>query len=118
MKSTKVSLLLLPVLVLILVFQALAFESGSTWITLGNPSVVNGKVLKPGEYLLKWTSGSPECEATLYRRGKPVVEFRGKLVDRDTKAAATAISAIPGPEGTPVIKEIRVGGTATALVLE
>jgi hypothetical protein len=118
MKSTRISSLLLPLLVLILLIQAFAFESGSTSIALGKPSIVSGKELQAGEYQLKWVPGNPDCQATLYRRGKPVLEFRGKLVDRDTKAPATAVAAIDGPDGKPVIKEIRIGGTTTVLVLE
>ena len=118
MKSARISSFLLPLLVLIFLIQAFAFESGSTSITLGKPSIVNGKVLQAGQYQIKWVPGNPDCQATLYRRGRPVLEFRGKLVDRDTKATATAVAAVDGPDGKPVIKEIRIGGTTTVLVLE
>jgi hypothetical protein len=118
MKSRKISLLLLALLGLILLIQAFAFESGSTSVTLGKPAVVSGKELQPGEYQLKWVSGNTDCRATLYRRGKPVIEFRGKLVDRNAKAPATAVAAADGPDGKAVIKEIRIGGTTTVLVLE
>ena len=118
MKSIKVSLLLLPLLAVIILIQAVAFEPGSTSVTLGKPTMVSGKELQPGEYKLKWVPGSSDCQATLYRRGKPVAEFRGRLVDRDTKAPATAVAAVTGPDGKPVIKEIRIGGTTTVLVVE
>jgi hypothetical protein len=116
-KSARIGLFILP-MVILLVCQALASESNSTWVTLGSPSLVKGTLLQPGEYLLKWKPGSSECDATFYRRGKPVVEVRTRLVEKDTKARDTAISTITGPDGKPVIKEIRVGGTTTVLVME
>jgi hypothetical protein len=118
MKSTRICLLLLPVLVFSLLIPALAVESGSTSLRLGIPTVVSGTELKPGEYQVKWVSGSPECQVTLFRRGKPVVEFRAKLVNRDAKVETTATSAVNGPDGKPVIREIRIGGTKSVLILE
>jgi len=117
-KSARIGFLILPTVFLLFVCHALAFESNSTWLTLGSPAVVKGNLLQPGEYMLKWKPGSPECGATFYRRGKPVVEVRTRLVERDTKARETAISTITGPDGRSVIKEIRVGGTTTVLVME
>jgi hypothetical protein len=118
MKSIRMCVLLLTVLVLLLLIQALAFESGSTWLKLGVQTVVNGTELKPGEYQLKWVSGSPECQATLLKRGKRVVEFRAKLVTRDARAPMTAVSTVDGPDGKPVIREVRIGGTSSVLVVE
>jgi hypothetical protein len=68
MKSARMGLLMLPLFVFLVMCQAIASGSGSTHVTLENPTVVKGTLLKPGDYLIKWTSGSPECEATFYSR--------------------------------------------------
>jgi hypothetical protein len=118
MKSARIGVLILPLFVCLVMCQAIASESGKTHVTLDNPTVVKGTLLQPGDYLLKWTPGSPECQATFYSRGKPVLEVRAKLIERDTRASDTTITTIPGPDGKPVIKEIRVGGKKTALVMD
>jgi len=80
-------------------------------ITLSQPSVVNGTVLKPGDYKLNLG----EDKITLVQ-GKFSVEAPAKIETVESKFSDTAIRYTE-TAGKQVVAEIRLGGSKTKVVL-
>src|SRR5581483_8745622 len=76
-------------------------------ITLGQPAVVNGTELKPGEYRL-----SVDTAKITLTMGKQTVEAPAKVEAAEQKFSDTAIRY-----AGKTIAEIRLGGTKTRIVL-
>ena len=99
--------------VLAFAILGLAVASAESYrVTLSQPSTVKGKQLKAGEYRLnvensKLTIGS----------GKDSVEVAVKVQSGETKFDATSIR-YSGTGDKVAIREIRIGGTKTTLVLD
>jgi len=108
---------MLKKLVLTFVILALAAATagtvpgtGSYKLTLLQPSVVNGTVLKAGDYRLNLTNDTVKIV-----NGKLTVESPVKVETADQKFDSTAIRYID-KGGKAAISEIRLGGTKTRLV--
>ena len=83
---------------------------GSYKITLLQPSVVNGTVLKAGDYRLNVANDKVTIVS-----GKLSVESQVKVENAEQKYDTTAIRYIQ-QDGKASISEIRLGGTKTRLV--
>lgn len=79
-------------------------------VTLFEPSVVNGQVLKPGDYKLEVTG-----DKAVLSRGKQKVEATVSQEKSDAKFNSTSVRYTTG-DGKYAIQEIRIGGTDTKLV--
>jgi len=108
---------MLKKLVLSLVILALAVATagtvpgvGSYKLTLLQPTVVNGTVLKAGDYRLNLAN-----DKVTIVDGKTSVEARVKVETENQKFDTTAIR-YTDKEGKAVISEIRLGGTKTKLI--
>jgi hypothetical protein len=84
--------------------------SGNYKVTLLQPSVVNGTVLKPGEYRL-----NVAADKVTIVNGKNSVEVPVKIETAEQKFDSTAIRYTE-QDGKASISEIRLGGTKTRLV--
>jgi len=90
---------------------ALVVASAATHkITLYQDAEINGKHLKAGQYKVE----VKDTTATL-TQGKDVVEAPVKVENATNKFSATSVK-LNSANTTPVIEEIRVGGTNTKLV--
>ncbi|HBY64776.1 MAG TPA: hypothetical protein DEH78_33575 [Solibacterales bacterium] len=90
---------------------ALAAASAANYkVTLFQPSLLDGKELKPGEYKVTVT----ESKATI-SKGKDSVEANVKVETADEKFGSTSVRYQNG-DGKYRIREIRIGGTNTKLV--
>ena len=90
---------------------ALAVASADTYkVTLFQPSLVNGKELKAGDYKVE----VKDSVATI-RNGKSSVEAPVKVETGTDKFSSTSVRYQNG-DGKYRIQEIRVGGTNTKLV--
>jgi len=98
------------VFALVIFSVALAAAAGSYKITLTQPSVVNGKELKAGNYRLD----VQESKVTI-GNGKDSVEVPAKVENGDQKFDTTAIR-FSEEGGKQNITEIRIGGTKTKLL--
>ena len=98
------------VLAFVIFSIAIASAAGSYKVTLSQPSVVNGKELKAGEYRLNVT----ESKVTI-SSPKESVEIPAKVENGDQKFDTTAIRYTE-EGGKQNITEIRLGGTKTKLV--
>ncbi len=106
------AILVLAVLALAVVAMAGTFPGGGPTyrVTLVQPAVVNGTVLKPGEYKLNVVADKMTLSS-----GKQSVEVGVKVENVEEKFEHTAIRYTQ-ENGKAVISEIRVGGTTTKLV--
>jgi hypothetical protein len=99
--------------VLAFAILGLAVASAETYrVTLSQPSKVEGKQLKAGEYRL-----NVENSKLTIVQGKETVEVPVKVNTGGTKFDTTAIR-YTGTGDKVSIKEIRLGGTKTTLVFE
>lgn len=89
---------------------ALALSAETHRITLFQPTVLNGKELKPGDYKVE----VKDSKATI-SRGKESVESAVRVESGDAKFGSTSVRYANG-DGKYNLKEIRVGGTKTKLV--
>ncbi len=89
---------------------AAASAADSYRVTLFQPSVVNGKTLKPGEYRLEVANNKATIKA-----GKETIEADVRVEAMEQKYGATSVRYQTG-EGAARIEEIRLGGTKTKLV--
>jgi hypothetical protein len=100
-------------LVVSFALAGLAIASAATHrITLFEESVVNGTILKPGDYKLV-VDGD---KATL-SRGKQTVEAPVSVQKSEAKYGTTSVRYAAG-EGKQRVQEIRVGGTDTKIVFD
>ncbi len=80
-------------------------------ITIFQPSVVNGTILKPGDYRLEL-----DGEKMTLSKGKEKVEAAVKTETADNKFSSTSIR-YANADGKYKVQEIRLGGTNRKLVL-
>ena len=99
--------------VLAFAILGLAAASAATYrVTLSQPSKVEGKQLKAGEYRL-----NVENSKLTIVNGKQSVEVSVKVQTGDTKFESTAVR-YSGTGDKVSITEIRIGGTKTKLLFE
>ena len=97
--------------VLAFAILGLAAASAATYrVTLSQPSRIEGKQLKAGEYRLNVA----DSKLTIVS-GKESVEVPVKIQNGETKFDSTAVR-YTGTGDKVSIKEIRLGGTKTTLV--
>ena len=91
----------------------LAAASAATYrVTLSQPSKIEGKQFKAGEYRLN----IEDTKLTVVR-GKESMEVPVKIKNGETKFETTAVR-YSGTGDKVSIKEIRLGGTKTTLLFE
>jgi hypothetical protein len=106
--------LVLTLAVFALIAAAGTVSVGSHYtITLTQPAVVQGTVLKAGDYRI---TVKDNTLAILTEKGKPPVEVPVKLENGDQKFYETSVR-LDTASGKAVISEIRLGGTKTTLRL-
>lgn len=81
-------------------------------ITLYQPSVVNGKQLKAGDYKLELKDNKMTLS-----RGKETVTADVKVEQGDAKYGSTAIRYL-NADGNYKVSEIRLGGSKTKLTVD
>ena len=99
------------ILALVTAFAGTVTGTGGSYrITLLQPSVVNGTVLKAGDYKLSVTNDKVTIVS-----GKTTVEAPVKVEQTEQKFDSTAIRYVD-QAGKAAISEIRLGGTKTKVV--
>lgn len=97
---------------LILAFTtvALAVASAANYhVTLTQPSVINGKQLKPGDYKVQ-----VEGDKAVFSHGKESVEAPVKVEEATQKNENNSVRYADGNK----VQEIRIGGKHTRLVFD
>lgn len=90
---------------------AMVCASAATYnVTLFQPSHVNGKDLKPGDYKM-----TVENDKATIMKGKEKVEAAVKIETGDAKFASTSVRYTED-NGKAKVQEIRLGGTNTKVV--
>jgi len=80
-------------------------------ITINDPVMVNGTLLKPNDYKIEMQGD----KAVILKGKKEVAEAPAKLVSSDTKYDETAVQ-LDTSTGKPVVDQIEVGGTNAKIV--
>lgn len=90
---------------------AMVCASAATYsVTFFQPSQVNGKDLKPGDYKM-----TVENDRITIMKGKEKVEAAVKVENGGEKFAATSVR-YSNENGKAKVQEIRLGGTTTKVV--
>lgn len=90
---------------------AMVCASAATYnVTLFQPSHVNGKDLKPGDYKM-----TVENDKATIMKGKEKVEAAVKIETGDAKFVSTSVRYTED-NGKAKVQEIRLGGTNTKVV--
>jgi hypothetical protein len=89
---------------------ALALSAETHRLTLFQPTTINGKELKPGDYKVEVKDSK-----AVISRGKDSVESDVRVESADSKFGSTSVRYANG-DGKLNLKEIRLGGTKTKLV--
>ncbi len=93
---------------------AVAAASAATYnVQLLEPTVVNGNVLKAGEYKLEVNQ-----DTAVFKSGKKTTEAKVKVQTADQKFGATSFRYDRGNDGSMKLQEVRIGGSTTRLVFE
>jgi hypothetical protein len=117
MKYGKLTLALLPALVVLMALPAMAYKKSSLTVTLDKAALVDGKQLPAGDYRVTWESGSAETPVTFTNeRNDETIKITGKIVDRPAKSQYTALVTGKEANGKNVVKEIRLSGKKEVLV--
>ena len=97
-------------IILSLATLALALSAETHRLTLFQPTTLNGKELKPGDYKIELKDSK-----AVISRGKQSVESAVRVESSDAKFTNTSVRYANG-DGKYDLKEIRLGGTKTKLV--
>jgi hypothetical protein len=85
---------------------------------LKNPIMMNGAEVPGGSYTLSVESQGSAVQVTLWRGGQFVAAARGNWVKSGAPFTEDAFLVRVNSDGTRSLVEIRLGGTARAIVLE
>lgn len=94
----------------ILLLSVTVISAKTFTVTLHQPSVVEGKELKPGNYKVQLAG-----ETATITNGKQTVESAIKTEETSERFSATSVRYTE-KDGKMTIREIRVGGTGTKVV--
>ena len=97
-------------IILSLATLALALSAETHRLTLYQPTTVNGKELKAGDYKVELKDSK-----AIISHGKDSVESAVRVESADSKFGTTSVRYTNG-DGKYNLKEIRLGGTKTKLV--
>ena len=103
-------------LTLVLVGSASAFADGSRKLVLRYDMTLKGTQLAPGEYTISWASHSPQATVTLAKKKNVVATVEGRLVAAGKEFTRNAILYDENPDGTRLIREIRLAGSSQVIV--
>jgi hypothetical protein len=96
--------------------SALASDSHSLKVPYG--MTLKGTQLAPGEYNISWVTHSPEATVTLASKKNVVATVEGRVVDAGRKFAQNAVLYDENPDGTRIVREIRLGGSSKTIVFD
>lgn len=117
MSNKKRLMVLFSVLSLSLAISMAATLKGSISVSLDRPVYVDGNPVKAGRCEIAFKSHSPEVDISFWSNGKHI-EAKGKAIEEDDTAAYDQLVLAKDAEGRDVVKEIRLRGRKTAIVIE
>jgi hypothetical protein len=96
---------------MVVTLMAVSFATAKTYsVKLHQPSMVEGKELKPGNYKVELNDAK-----VMITNGKETVETAVKTEEGDVRFSSTSVR-YTDENGKMKIREIRLGGTSTKLV--
>lgn len=115
MKLATVSKSLVMGLALLLASSAFAATKAN--LQLGNPVMVNGTTLKPGDYKVQWDGTGPNVELSIMQGKNVVVKAPARVVDLPAASANDAAVTAKNDSGPNSLTSIRFQGKKFALDL-
>jgi hypothetical protein len=115
MKFATVSKSLVMGLALLLASSAFAATKAN--LQLGNPVMVNGTTLKPGDYKVQWDGTGPNVELSIMQGKNVVVKAPARVVDLPVPSANDAAVTAKRDSGPSSLTSIRFQGKKFALDL-
>jgi hypothetical protein len=104
--------------ILLVAVEAAAASHGMVSLRFSAPTLVVGKSIDPGEYLVYWKSASAQATVTFEKLGEVVAQVSARIEVRQKASTCDAIVAIRGESGQLTLKEIRIQGKKQVLVFE
>jgi hypothetical protein len=110
----------LPIALILLIATSPAFGKKNPPHPLSLPFVVNlnGVQVPAGTYELTWETQGSAARATLWKDGRFVATARGASVKEGVKYSEDEALVRVNSEGSRLLVEIRIGGTARAIVFD
>ena len=102
--------------VLLLACGIPALAKNSRTVTVTHATVLNGKTLPAGEYVVQWEAHNPQAAVEFAQGHKVVLSTEGRLEDRGKKYNSTMVFYDTASDGTRTISEIRFAGSSEVLV--
>jgi hypothetical protein len=115
MKFATVSKSLVMGLALLLASSAFAATKAN--LQLGNPVMVNGTTLKPGDYKVQWDGTGPSVQLSILQGKNVVVKAQARVVDLPAPSANDAAVTAKQDSGPNSLTSIRFQGKKFALDL-
>jgi hypothetical protein len=117
MSKNKSMMILLAMIGLLIAIPVMGSSKGSITISLDQSAYVDGNLIKPGKCEITWKSQSPEADVTIRNHGKRI-DAHGKMVERDSASPYDEIVIQKDADGRDVIKEIKMQGKKSVLVID
>jgi hypothetical protein len=105
------------VLGLALVVASSAFASSKGSLQLGNPVLVNGTMLKAGEYKVQWDGAGPDVEVSILQGKNVVLKTQARVVELQSAPSNDAAVTSRSDSGPSSLSGIRFSGKKIALEL-
>jgi hypothetical protein len=117
MSNKAMMAMLLPILGLLIAIPVMAASKGSITISVAEPMYVSGHIVKPGACQISWQTQSPEADVTIRSNGDRI-QVRGRVIERDSAASTDQVVVQKDAEGREVLKEVRLRGKRTVLLID
>lgn len=115
MKFAKLSKSL--VLGLAVLLATSAFAATKANLQLGNPLMVNGTKLKPGDYKLEWEGSGPNVEVSIIQGKNVLAKVPARLIELQSPATNDAAVTRKNDSGPNSLAGVRFQGKKFALEL-
>ena len=104
-------------LALVLAGSASALAGDSHTLEVSYGMMLKGTQIAPGEHSISWVAHSPQATVTLASK-EVVATAEGRVVDASKKFAQNAVLYDENPDGTRIVREIRLAGSTQAIVFD
>ena len=102
---------------LALLLAATAFAANKGTLQVSDPITVSGKLIAPGQYIVKWDGAGPDVELNILRGKNVVATVPAHMVDLDRTPDRDATVTVVNGSGNKVLSEIRLSGRKQAFAI-
>jgi len=91
-------------------------DSNSCWVKIPYGGTLSGTQLAAGQYKITWQQNSPSLTVTVANARNVVATVQARMEERTRKFERNMVVYTERPDGSRIIREIRVGGTSRAIL--